>query len=277
MELPQLPYTLQTRKRSITITWSALIVVTSVQVEFFYFLLRYGTKSGIDNALTVPTAILLGLSILSMGFRTWRLLRPSFQQTPSGGRWYGLDFFSWNMIVGFVIVTAVLSVATSEKPVNIRQASMPQAIILYLASSQLLVTGLMTAMGLKTPVRFSSTTRGSLMKPGIFVLIEDIVGVDGGGGPEFRNALVARYESSITFRRLVAQMNWFWGIGSMIVAGGTTVIVYIIEDLNVVFALGRHYPFDNLQRMLTESQAGVSHGYGLELVLYAQFCGLREC
>ncbi|TVY23122.1 hypothetical protein LHYA1_G007826 [Lachnellula hyalina] len=174
-----------------------------------------------------------------MGFRTWRLLRPGFQQTPTGGRWYGLDYFSWNMIVGFIIVTAVLSVATGEEPVNIRQASMPQAIILYLASSQLIVTGLMAALGLKTPVRFSSTTRGSLMKPGIFVLIEDIVGVDGGGGPEFRDALMARYETSKVFRRLIAQMNWFWGIGSMIVAGGTTAIVYIVEDLNVVFALVR--------------------------------------
>lgn len=76
------------------------------------------------------------------------------------------------------------------------------------------------------------------MKPGVYVLIEDIVAVDGGGSQEFREALLARYESSKDFRKFIAQMNWFWGIGSITVAGGTTTIVYAVENLNVVFALG---------------------------------------
>jgi len=153
-----------------------------------------------------------------------------------------LDFFGWNAIAGFVIVTAVLSAATAEEPKNIRQASLPQAIVLFLASSQLVLTGIMSKLGLKTPVRFSSTTRGSVMKPGVYVLIEDIVAVDGSGGLEFREVLLARYESSKEFQRLVEQMNWFWGIGSILVAGGTTAIVYGVEDLNVVFALGKRNP-----------------------------------
>jgi hypothetical protein len=153
------------------------------------------------------------------------------------------DFFHWNMLIGFIIVTAVLSAATAQDPQNIRQASMPQAIVLYLASSQLIITGIMAKMGWKTPIRFSSTPRGSVMKPGVFVLAEDIVAVDGAGGQEFREVLSVRYESSETFRRLVAQMNWFWGVGSMIVACGTTAFVYAVEDLNVVFALGRWNPF----------------------------------
>ncbi|KAI9743769.1 MAG: hypothetical protein M1818_002502 [Claussenomyces sp. TS43310] len=260
---PELPYTLHTRKRAIAAVWSALIIVTSVQIEFFYFLLRYGTKSGLDNALTVPTAILLGVSILSMGLRTWHLVRKGSQRRPIGGRWYAvseslpelcfagsnlttqpqLDYFSWNMVIGFIIVTAVLSAATADEPPNIRQASMPQAIVLYLASSQLIVTGIMAKLGWKTPVRFSSTSSGSPMKPGVFVLIEDIVAVDGGGFQAFREALVVRYESSEIFRRLVEQMNWFWGIGSMIVAGGTTAIVYAVPNLDVVFAIGWCLPW----------------------------------
>lgn len=90
-ELPELSYSLHARKRSIAIVWTALIVITSVQVELFYFLLRYGTHSGLDNALTVPTAILLGLSILSMSFRTWTLLRPSSQLRPVGGHRFAVS------------------------------------------------------------------------------------------------------------------------------------------------------------------------------------------
>jgi hypothetical protein len=52
------------------------------------------------------------------------------------------NFFHWNMLIGFIIVRAVLSAATAQDPQNIRQASMSQTIVLYLASSQLLLTGL---------------------------------------------------------------------------------------------------------------------------------------
>jgi len=143
------------------------------------------------------------------------------------------------MIVGFIIVTAVLSAATAEDPQNIRQASMPQTIVLFLASSQLIITGIMSKLGLKTPVRFSSTAKGEVIKPGVFVLIEDIIAVDGDGGQEFREALLARYERSTVMRRLVEQMNWFWGLGSMGVAAGVTAIVYAVENEDVVFALGK--------------------------------------
>ncbi|KAE9365178.1 hypothetical protein N431DRAFT_353302 [Stipitochalara longipes BDJ] len=242
-QLPELPYTLHTRKRSIALTWSALILITCIQVEFLYFLLRYGTSVGLNTALTVPTALLLGFSILAMLLRTWQLARRESKLKPIGGKWYFFDFFHWNMVLGFIIVTAVLSAATAEDPQNIRQASMPQAVILFLASSQLIVTGIMSKFGWRTPIRFSSTSRGEVMKPGVFVLIEDIVAVDGGGGQEFREALLKRYEKSEVFRKLVTQMNWFWGSGSMGVAAGVTAVVYSVEDENVVFALGWCLPW----------------------------------
>jgi hypothetical protein len=62
------------------------------------------------------------------------------------------------MLIGFIIVTAVLSAATAQDPQNIRQASMPQTIVLYLASSQLLLTGLMSKNSFKSahPVFFDA-------------------------------------------------------------------------------------------------------------------------
>ena len=77
------------------------------------------------------------------------------------------------------------------------------------------------------------------MKPGVFVLFEDIVAVDGGGGQHFREALLKKYESSEVFRRLVGQMNWFWEVGSMGVAAGVTAVMFAVDDGNVTSALGR--------------------------------------
>jgi hypothetical protein len=67
-----------------------------------------------------------------------------------------MDYSRLNAILGFGIVTAVLASATADHPPNLRQASMPHATLLYLAGSQLVVTGIMSRLGWKTPVRLSS-------------------------------------------------------------------------------------------------------------------------
>jgi hypothetical protein len=142
------------------------------------------------------------------------------------------------MIVGFIVVTAVLASGSGEDPPNIRQASMPQAIVLYLAGIQVVITGAMNTLKLKTPIRLSSTPAGGFTPPGVYVLMEDIVAVDGGGGESFRKDLAKRYEASARFRVMVAQLNWFWGIGSIVIAVVVTILCYLLDDLNIVFALG---------------------------------------
>ncbi|KIW94733.1 uncharacterized protein Z519_04710 [Cladophialophora bantiana CBS 173.52] len=237
--LPELGYSLGKRKRSIAIIWTAIITITCIQFEVLYFTLHYAAHKKQDKALEIPTTILLVLSVLTIIYRSWLLMRKGSQCRIIDGRWYSMDFFNYTAILGFVIVTAVLSVATADEVVDLRQASMPQAIVLYLAGGLLTVTGVISTLGLKLPIRMSSTPRGSVCKPGVFVVMEDIVAVDGGGGEGFRRALRARYEASETFRRMLEELNWFWGLGSVVVATVTTIVVYVVKDLNVVFAIGQ--------------------------------------
>lgn len=71
------------------------------------------------------------------------------------------------------------------------------------------------------------------------MLVEDVVAVDGGGGEVFRKQLTERYEASPILRRAMVRLNWFWGVGSCVVAGGTIGIVYGLRNTNVGFALGK--------------------------------------
>ncbi|KAH0144542.1 hypothetical protein KCU67_g13035, partial [Aureobasidium melanogenum] len=73
---------------------------------------------------------------------------------------------------------------------------------------------------------------------GVFVLIEDVVAVDGGGGTLYREVLIARYEASPYFRTLLRQLNWFWGLGSFAVALMTTSLIYTVENEDAAFGLG---------------------------------------
>lgn len=191
------------------------------------------------QVLTIPTAILGVFTVLTLGFRTWRLLRQTATCRPinSSSRWQ-CDFLTWNLILGTSIVTTVLATATSKTPPSTRQASLAQSIVLYLASIQILATAIGSRFGCASPVTLSSTKRGQRMRPGVFTLMEDVVAVDGSGGQNFRQALCARYEASKEFRSVLEQLNWVWGLGSLLVAVLTTILVFVIESEDAAFAVG---------------------------------------
>jgi len=155
------------------------------------------------------------------------------------GSSHQMDYFQWNLTIGFAIVTAVLAESTGENPPNVRRASMASTVVLYLAGGQILLTAIMSAMCLPCPIMLSSSPAGSTTRPGVYVLVEDVCSVDGNCGQEFRKAIQNRYEASSEFRRMIAQLSWFGGGGSLLVAIGLTVIVEVAWDLNVMYALGK--------------------------------------
>lgn len=83
-----LNYSLHDRKKSIAIVWSTLLTITCIQVEVLYFSLRYGANKTEADALEIPTAILLALSVLSILYRTWQLMWRSSKCRPSGAKWW---------------------------------------------------------------------------------------------------------------------------------------------------------------------------------------------
>lgn len=74
------------------------------------------------------------------------------------------------------------------------------------------------------------------MPTALYVLVEDIVAVDGGGGQKFRYALRTRYLSSPYFRRMLFEMNCFWAGGSLIAAGAITAIIFTTPE-NVAYTV----------------------------------------
>ena len=74
---------------------------------------------------------------------------------------------------------------------------------------------------LPAPFRISSQPKGSKpLKPATFTILEDVLSVDTGVGRRYRRALQERYEASRDFRRLLRQMDLFWGIPALLVGVG---------------------------------------------------------
>lgn len=75
------------------------------------------------------------------------------------------------------------------------------------------------------------------MRPGTYMIIEDVLAVDTGVGRAYRKALSDRYEASPIFRTLLRQMDLFWGIPALLVGGVTTAVVFT-ESLPVTISYG---------------------------------------
>jgi hypothetical protein len=144
----------------------------------------------------------------------------------------------YSYIFSFVVVTVVIATACMEPP-RIRQASMPPSVVLYIVSFEILGARVFDLCGMKTPFRFSSTPGGQPIPPASLIIIEDVVAVDGGGGIEYREAIMRRYKASEPFRRLLRQMDWFWGLGALGIGIAVTVVIFLNPNEIVSFAIGK--------------------------------------
>lgn len=103
---------------------------------------------------------------------------------------------------------------------------MPLPSVMYYFGIVHMTLDLLRARGHRAPFRISSTPKGYVMPTALYVLIEDIVAVDGGGGQKYRRALRDRYLASPYFRQMLFEMNCFWGGGSIIWATIITILIF---------------------------------------------------
>lgn len=89
------------------------------------------------------------------------------------------------------------------------------------------------------PFRLSSTAAHEPTRGGVFVIAEDIIVVDAGEGESFRRELAARYDASVTVRKLCWTLDLMWGISGCLVGGGLIAILYVVPNENVAYTLGK--------------------------------------
>lgn len=119
------------------------------------------------------------------------------------------------------------------------------------------------ACGYRAPFRISSTPQGSIMPTAMYVMIEDIVAVDGGGGQIYRYALRTRYLSSPYFRRMLFEMNCFWAGGSIVCAAAMTAVIFTVSE-PVAFTVSPMSTRDSSGKLILCSWDGPSPSPGQE-------------
>lgn len=103
------------------------------------------------------------------------------------------------------------------------------------------------------PFRMSSTGAHEPVRSGVYVIAEDVIGVDGGRGQTFRRELAARYEASAMVRRLCWWLDIIWGVSGCLVGGGLLAVLYAVPNENVAYTLGKILHITSFQAILTLS------------------------
>jgi len=239
---PPLEYSLDGRKRSIAIFWSLILVDTIGVPIALYFGLWYGTNLSPNAVFSISTGCLGGVSILEYVVRFWRLWKKNSTCRVLGARRSYLDWFHWNFSAAWVFIIAELIIGTVFENPPIRLLAMPLASLCFWFAIELLVEDTMRLLGMPSPVRISSMPKGSLLRPGIYSIIEDVVAVDGSGGTKFRKRLNDRFEASHYFRQMLHRLTLFWAIGSAFIAVLTTILVFTLDG-DVAYCIGWALPF----------------------------------
>ncbi|RPA87357.1 hypothetical protein BJ508DRAFT_410864 [Ascobolus immersus RN42] len=245
---PSLPYTLETRKMSIAIVWSVILLDSCILPLVLFYILRFGAKMDDQKSIAVTSAVFGFFSMLQWVYRMWMLLRkgsnnrPLSSTSPDGmtPRWM-LDFYQWQFSFGFVGIT-VLFVYATKPPPNFVLLSLPPSVLLAQIGPQFLVSAFCSYMKFKSPMRFSSSERGEIAIPAVFTCMEDIVAVEGGAGIAFRRAVKRRYQQSPRFRKHMLDMTVMWGAGATI-CSAVTISIALTVPKYVAYCLGWTLPY----------------------------------
>ncbi|KAF1981166.1 hypothetical protein K402DRAFT_398790, partial [Aulographum hederae CBS 113979] len=237
-QYPRIPIDLRAHKLAIAIPWIVLVTTGCILPIVGYFSLHYATTVNLHVVLS-PWMALFGVSSLfSMFKRIWDLGRKESTCRPLGvtSKW-ALDFFTWNFIIVFIIVTVVISVGIAIE--NVRMASLPLSIIIGWIAIEMVLVRILSALGVKTPCRVSSVGRGQSMPPAVYIITEDVVAVDGKQGTEFRKIWADRYEASPVIRSLLAKLDWMWGVSGIMLVAAIVAIISAVDEESVGFAVGK--------------------------------------
>ncbi|KAK6957952.1 hypothetical protein Daesc_000743 [Daldinia eschscholtzii] len=177
------------------------------------------------------------VSGLEFAHRSWRLILKDDKYRPLDGKRWRFDFTHMTLSIGYTVMTGILIGASIPHEPLVRPLAMPLPLFFIEVGSLALTTGFMEVMGMPTTCKVSSTPKGAPIPPVLLTFIEDVVAVDGGAGKTYRERILRRYKVSKHFRTLIRGLNWFWGVGSMIVGIGSLVVVWTIPQ-EIAYGIG---------------------------------------
>ncbi|KAL1620239.1 hypothetical protein SLS56_009731 [Neofusicoccum ribis] len=239
---PPLHYSLRTRKKQIARFWLPLLLDCCILPVALFYSLRFATRLSDATVFAITTALIGGTLIIEFVLRGYHLWKRNSTCRPKGSPRAAFDWTHWVLLLAILVAVAELVVGNAFPEPLVRLLAMPAPSVLAVFAADVAVRDALHLAGACAPVRVSSAPAGAAWRPGIYVVVEDIVATDGGGETAFRERLDRRYAGSYMFRRMVRVLSLFWGLGGLAAALGTAALVWTL-DRDVAYGVGWVAPF----------------------------------
>ena len=134
------------------------------------------------------------------------------------------------------MLTIIITLGISLQSMII--VSLPTSILMLYVCIELLLAQLAMAVHMPAPFRFSSVAPGELIRPGVYIIAEDVVAVDGKQGQAFRQAWSDRYEASPAFRALLRRLDLLWGSTGLAIVAAIWGLVFGVANHEIGYTVG---------------------------------------
>ncbi|RWA05783.1 hypothetical protein EKO27_g9323 [Xylaria grammica] len=216
--LPRLEYRLMEHKRKLFVVSGLLIFEGSLLPLILFYPLWYATSLRHGILFAIITSFFGLISGLEFAHRSWRLIHKNDKYRPLDGTRWRFDFTHWTLSICYTIMTGILIGASIPHEPLVRPLAIPVPLFFIGAGMLCIVTGVMSALGMRTACKVSSIPKGAPQPPYVLTAVEDV--------------------ASKCFRRLIAELNWFWGVGSVISGAGTLAAVWVIPQQEIAYGVG---------------------------------------
>ncbi|KAJ4288754.1 hypothetical protein N0V88_007289 [Collariella sp. IMI 366227] len=239
--LPRLRYRILDFKVKLAIVVFLLVLESSLlPISLYYGLILGRPCAQARIVFAIITSFFGIVTGIEFGLRCLKLILKGDTYRPVGGTRWSFDFTHWTLSFGYTVMTGILIGASIPHNPLVRPLAIPVSLFFIQVGCQLVWTAWMNKTGRPAPCKISSVSKGGRVPPLVLTIVEDIVGVDGAGGREYRNALWARYEASPRFRKMIWTQNWFWAVGALIDGIGTLVVIWTVPE-RVAYGVGKFF------------------------------------
>ncbi|KAF8528171.1 hypothetical protein BU17DRAFT_39253 [Hysterangium stoloniferum] len=204
---PPLSYPIQTKRWSLISTWSIIILLNTILPVTIFYVLRHGNI--LTHVILNISQIPMTPTLFQFPYRLWQLKRRNGERSPREHGLFTWDFFQWQFFFGAALTTAICAVAGTLESYHL--FALAPLILFGEVCLQVIIFNTLARFKVSQPCRISSVPKGEPFRPGVYYVIEDLTAVDGGGGVEFRDELLERWNASLPFQSLVYNVGWILG------------------------------------------------------------------
>jgi len=211
----------------------------------YYYALKFDTNLSVQDIFGIITGVYGLLSFTHYSFRSLSLFRSktSSKCRPIGWtKWGMMEFLQINILIVIALVEIELIAGTAPNDPIVRLCAMPSPTICFYLGFLFIGSAILTQMRKKLPFNMSSTAKGTTWRPALLAFVEDAGAIEGQGGVEYRKQVMKRYEVSPLFRRMILLLTWGWGIGFIILAIISTVLIMELSE-DIGFGVGWGLPW----------------------------------